>query len=205
MNPRATFSEFWAHFERNHKSEILLRDNADVRKAIAKQTRNYHRECVKSSPDSGGCDRALYFGDIARYIENHSLDYHRLKEMKFAPRPMMGEEELAPLARVLQTAGVLRPVVLHPGAEQRGLIVLDADEASEDPRWRELVSAPETQHRTGPDPRKRTIIVTTLSLLSNLCWAMRCDWRISASIDGTHKMSTSKYILHAFGVNGVGE
>jgi MULE transposase domain len=74
----------------------------------------------------------------------------------------------------------------------------------EDRRWQELLRAPETKHKTGPDPRNRTLVVTSYTLLHNLVHARNAGWNILASIDGTHKVSNTSYILHAVGVNGIG-
>jgi hypothetical protein len=204
-NRRSTFTGCWDHVECNNSANPLLCLDATVRRLLKEQTKSVFRKLVTQVPDGAKLTRVTYFGDIAEYMQRHSVNWKQLLAIDFQPQPIYGDSWLSAVAKQLTFSNVIRPLCLRSGMEHRALIVLDAEEVVHDLRWQALFRAPENKHRTGPSPRDRTLVVTTLALLSNLCWAQKMGWEISASIDGTHKISNSKYILHAFGVNGVGK
>ena len=168
-----------------------------------------HVKQVRKSKVSQTIRRVEFFGDIGQVIRDHAIDWRLLEQLvlngEYEPESKFGDEHLMTSASVLKAKHVIRP--LKPSCDRNAhweAIVLDADCVVEDRRWKELHGAPDTKHKTGPDPRNRTLVLSSYTLLHNLVHARNAGWDISASIDGTHKVSNTSYILHVLGVNGIG-
>jgi hypothetical protein len=143
-----------------------------------------------------------YAGDVWDYIQFHRIEYRRLKEIKWDAQPRRGPESLRQMSKYLVEAGVLSGLGPSDDYPERKLIVLDSDLVSMDERWQELFKASDNMHATGPDPRRRTVVFTSISLLGNAVWCRDMDWDVCGCVDGTHGMTTSSYKLITFGVFG---
>ena len=146
------------------------------------------------------------YGQLTAFIREHRIDPYLLGKManegKWIPKPFMDENEARVFSHCLFRLSILKTPLFHKHVPHRNMIVLDFDEVPNDPRWHELHSAPESKHRTGPDTRGRTMVFSSVALLGNILAAQRENWEVSASTDGTHGMSNTKYTLICFGILG---
>ena len=191
-----------------HSESQWLVAGATIREIFHNQFVNHVKQ-VRKSNVSPTIRRVEFFGDIGQVIRDHAIDWCLLEQLvlngDYVPESKFGDEHLLTSASVLKAKYVIRP--LKPSCDRNAhweAIVLDADCVAEDRRWKELHGAPDTKHKTGPDPRNRTLVLSSYTLLHNLVHARNAGWDISAAIDGTHKVSNTSYILHVFGVNGIG-
>jgi hypothetical protein len=64
-------------------------------------------------------------------------------------------------------------------------------------RYQKLISS---KAKTGPDPQGRTMVFTSIALLTNICWCDQLGWRVTASAEGTHNVTNNDFKLLVFGV-----
>jgi hypothetical protein len=146
------------------------------------------------------------FGDLSHFIINHRVDYDRLQELilhgKWKPHPFNTEAEAKNIALFLFELRVLKSPKMEHVVPHRSMIVLDSDEVTSNSHWKSLCGGLHARNITGPDPKGRTMVFTSIGLLGNLLAAQRHGWRVSCSTDGTHSVSNTKYTLVVFGVLG---
>jgi hypothetical protein len=146
--------------------------------------------------------RMHYTGDIWEYIQLHRINYDKLKDMRWVAQLRRGPQWIRAMALSLQHSGVVCGLGMYEKLPERDLIVLDSDEVPQNERWQWLKTANDKVHRTGPDPRRRTVVFSSLALLANAVWCQDMKWEVCASVDGTHGMSRSSYKLITLGVYG---
>jgi hypothetical protein len=126
----------------------------------------------------------------------------KLNEIGWLPQLRRGFDWLRAMAVRLRECQVLSGLGHYDHLPERDLLVLDSAEVVNDARWQFLTNANEKLHTTGPDPRRRTVVFSTIALLGNAVWCQDRQWKVSAFVDGTHAMSKSAYKLIILGVCG---
>lgn len=204
--PASNCYKQWMHL---HSDSEWLAAGRPLREIFHNQFVNHVKQ-LRKAMGAKGIGRVEFFGDIGKVIRDHAVDWQRLEELvsngEYKSEPKCGDEHLKTFASVLKAKHVFRTLKSNSDRNAHWeAIVLDADCVVQDGRWKELHGAPDAKHKTGPDPRYRTLVLTSYTLLHNLVHARNAGWNISASIDGTHKVSNTSYILHVVGVNGIGK
>jgi hypothetical protein len=134
------------------------------------------------------------------YILLHRINYDKLFAMKWEGIPRRGTDCLRDMACTLRDAGVLKGLGNFVHLPEMDLIVLDHDDVTKDERWQYLTRSKTST--TGQDPRRRTVVFSSIALLGNAVWCNDMGLDISGSVDGTHGMSNSPYKLLTLGVHG---
>jgi hypothetical protein len=138
-------------------------------------------------------------GDITEYISTYRIKYDRLDAISWKPNLPSGSAWVNTTALYLKKAGVLQTLSLFDNLPERDMFVLDSDDVTTHARWKQLTDAPDTLHKTGPDPRGRTIVFSSVALLSNAIWAHQRGWDVCGSCDGTHGITKSEFKLITLG------
>jgi hypothetical protein len=146
--------------------------------------------------------RMRYADDLWDYIQRHRINYSKLKEIGWVAQKIRGWEQLEKAAFYLKQSEVLSGLGRYEDHPHRDLIVLDSDEVPLNARWQFLKNASEKKHKTGRDPRRRTVVFSSLSLLAIAIMCDDVDWQVCATVDGTHGMSNSSYKLLTLGIYG---
>jgi hypothetical protein len=138
------------------------------------------------------------FGQWKRFQRKHLLDLDVVEQCdRFVPELVTGDQETINFAQTLDQNGFLTGKKLEGAFPHRELIVLDDPSVEENERYQELVSSASAQ--TGPDPRGRTMVFTSIALLTNLCWCDQIGWKVTGSADGTHNVTSEDFTLIVFG------
>jgi hypothetical protein len=177
-----------------------LFEDSKIREILHKQLCEYTRRTKKHvAPSMSLVKRVSYMGDITDFIRTHRINYDALAAIGWTPYLRSGSVWLNSMAGYLKKSGVLHDISLHGNLPERGMVVLDSDEVLANPRWQLLCAASDRVHKTGPDPRGRTIVFSSLSLLSNAVWAHDHQWNICGSCDGTHAITSTEFKLITLG------
>jgi hypothetical protein len=92
--------------------------------------------------------------------------------MRWEGKRRRGSKCIHDMATTLRDAGVLTGLGHHGHLPERDLIVLDSDDVMNDERWQYLKETSDRGNMTGPDPRRRTVVFSSITLLGNAVW---CD------------------------------
>ncbi|KAG7370083.1 hypothetical protein IV203_027829 [Nitzschia inconspicua] len=182
----------------------LFANPGSFQKILMKQIRDYAgrgKRRLKSMKPSPTVERVEYFSDIDTYISTHRIDYDRLQQIGWKPALRMGPEWTHEMAKALRRENVFAGLGVQEQLPETHLVVLDSDEVLSNDRWQTLHQASDKVHMTGPDTRRRTVVFSSIALLTNSVWCEHMSWEVCGSVDGTHGMSDSSYKLITLGVN----
>jgi hypothetical protein len=204
VTPSLQPSQVARNLEQRFNYHPLYRTSKGIYRMIDGQTVNFvRREKEKYSPkEMESVKRVKYAGDVWEYIQMHCIRYDKLDEIQWKPQLRFGPEWIRAMSVELKAKGVLSGIGFYSSLPDRDLVVLDSDEVERDTHWQFLVKSKESTHTTGPDPRRRTVVFTSMALLGNAVWCERMNWEVGACCDGTHGMSKSEYKLITLGIYG---
>jgi hypothetical protein len=193
--------------EQRFNDHPLLLNPGSVTERIMDQIQRFVRKSKNKKVDgiSKTVKRIYYTGDVWEFIKLHRIDYDKLKKLSWQPQLRRGPTWLRAMAIRLRECEVLSGLGRYDHLPERDLIVLDSEEVVNDARWQFLKNAREKLHSTGPDPRRRTVVFSSIALLGNAVWCEDRKWEVSAFADATHGMSKSSYKLTTLGVCGFSE
>jgi hypothetical protein len=111
--------------------------------------------------------RIRFTVDIWDFITLHRINYNRLADIKWVPMLKRWPDWIREMAKTLHNNGVASGIGNYDNVPERHLIVLDSDDVPNDDLWKYLHEANDRVHKTGPDPRRRTVVFTSFALLGN--------------------------------------
>jgi hypothetical protein len=175
-------------------------EGATIRQIVQGQGRTFFESVSTKELLADKVQPVQTFGDIAAYIRAYRVQYEKLPHIEWHPALFDTEPEAKMFAMQLFLLGVLQTPCYQDKEYHRNMIILDDPNVIKHPRWQELLNS--KSHVTGPDPRNRTIVFSSIGMLGNMLAARRNGWNVTAATDGTHNVSNTSYILIAFGVVG---
>jgi hypothetical protein len=154
----------------------------------------------KSIPNPVG--RVDFKIDLWGFIDHHRVKYEKLTEMKWKPQVVRGHEWQKQLATHLRNCGVISGLGSIENSPETHLVVLDSEEVLNDAHWNFLKMKSKTPLDGTRDVRRTTVVFTSIALLGNAIWCDERKWEVCASVDGSHAISNTSYILMTLGILG---
>ena len=186
----------WTKTESIFGAQDLLKTSFQIRTYMKKQVENYI--LARKKGDELHNQKIDTYGQWKQYQKTYLLNLQAIECSNiFQPQLVFHEEDVIAFSEKLHDAGFLRGKQHKCGFRHRDLVILDDPSVVEHERYQQLLLSKTAV--TGPDPRGRTMVFTSISLLSNLCWCNEQEWKVTASADGTFNVTNNDFKLLSFG------